>query len=274
LVPFIEEEKRRLAESGADVSSRGKVVVATVKGDVHDIGKNIVTVVLQCNNFEVVNMGVMVPAAALLAKAKEEGADVVGVSGLITPSLEEMAHVAREMERDAHFRDNGIPLLIGGATTSRVHTAVKVAPNYSGPVIYVPDASRSVPVVQNLVSQEQRGAYLDEVRGEYERVRRQHAAKKGPKLVSLAQARANRPKIDWASCVPPRPSFVGRREFRSYDLAEIVRYVDWGPFFQAWDLHGGYPALLDDPLVGESARRVFADGQAMMKRIVEERWLQ
>ncbi|HLT27846.1 MAG TPA: methionine synthase, partial [Zeimonas sp.] len=274
LVPFIEEEKRRLAASGADVSARGKIVVATVKGDVHDIGKNIVSVVLQCNNFEVVNMGVMVPAAVLLAKAKEEGADIVGVSGLITPSLEEMAHVAREMERDAHFRDNGIPLLIGGATTSRVHTAVKVAPNYSGPVIYVPDASRSVPVVQNLVSQEQRGAYLDEVRGEYERVRRQHAAKKGPKLVSLAQARANRPKIDWASCVPPRPSFVGRSEFRSYDLAEIVRYVDWGPFFQAWDLHGGYPALLDDPLVGESARRVFADGQAMMKRIVEERWLQ
>src|SRR5690606_26243352 len=171
LVPFIEEEKRRLAESGADVSSRGKVVVATVKGDVHDIGKNIVAVVLQCNNFEVVNMGVMVPASALLAKAKEERADIVGVSGLITPSLEEMAHVAREMERDPHFRDNGIPLLIGGATTSRVHTAVKVAPNYSGPVIYVPDASRSVPVVQSLVSREQRDAYLAAVRDEYERVR-------------------------------------------------------------------------------------------------------
>ncbi|HLT26797.1 MAG TPA: vitamin B12 dependent-methionine synthase activation domain-containing protein, partial [Zeimonas sp.] len=274
LVPFIEEEKRRLAESGADVSSRGKVVVATVKGDVHDIGKNIVAVVLQCNNFEVVNMGVMVPASALLAKAKEERADIVGVSGLITPSLEEMAHVAREMERDPHFRDNGIPLLIGGATTSRVHTAVKVAPNYSGPVIYVPDASRSVPVVQSLVSREQRDAYLAAVRDEYERVRAQHAAKKGPKLVSLAEARANRPKIDWNSYVPPRPSFVGRREFRRYDLAEIARYVDWGPFFQAWDLHGGFPALLDDPLVGESARRVYADGRAMMKRIVEERWLE
>ncbi len=274
LVPFIEEEKRRLAESGADVSSRGKVVMATVKGDVHDIGKNIVTVVLQCNNFEVVNMGVMVPAATLLAKAKEEGADIVGVSGLITPSLEEMAHVAREMERDAHFRDNRIPLLIGGATTSRVHTAVKVAPHYSGPVIYVPDASRSVPVVQSLVSPEQRAAYLEQVRTEYERVRTQHAAKKGPKLVTIAQARANRPAIDWASYRPPRPSFVGRREFRGYELAEIARYVDWGPFFQAWDLHGGYPALLDDPLVGESARRVFADGKAMMKRIVDERWLE
>ncbi len=274
LVPFIEEEKRLLAASGADVSSRGKVVVATVKGDVHDIGKNIVAVVLQCNNFEVVNMGVMVPAAALLAKAKEEGADIVGVSGLITPSLEEMAHVAREMERDPHFRDNHVPLLIGGATTSRVHTAVKVAPHYSGPVIYVPDASRSVPVVQSLVSDEQRDGYLAEVRDEYERVRRQHAAKKGPKLVSIEAARANRPKIDWSSYAPPRPTFLGRREFLRYDLAEIVRYVDWGPFFQAWDLHGGYPALLDDPLVGESARRVFADGKAMMKRIVEERWLQ
>src|SRR5690606_4386391 len=177
-------------------------------------------------------------------------------------------------ERDPHFRDNGIPLLIGGATTSRVHTAVKVAPNYSGPVIYVPDASRSVPVVQSLVSREQRDAYLAAVRDEYERVRAQHAAKKGPKLVSLAEARANRPKIDWNSYVPPRPSFVGRREFRRYDPAEIARYVDWGPIFQAWDLHVGFPALLDEPLVGESARRVYADGQAMMKRIVEERWLE
>ncbi len=275
LIPFIEEEKRQIAAGGGDVSSRGKVVMATVKGDVHDIGKNIVGVVLQCNNFEVVNMGVMVPAAALLAKAKEEGADIVGVSGLITPSLEEMAHVAREMERDAHFRDNAIPLLIGGATTSRVHTAVKVAPHYSGPVIYVPDASRSVPVVQSLVSSsEQREAYLADVRNEYERVRTQHAAKKGPKLVSIAAARANRPKIDWTSYVPPRPTFLGRREFRGYDLAQIERYVDWGPFFQAWDLHGGYPALLDDPLVGESARRVFADGKAMMRRIVDEHWLQ
>ncbi len=308
LVPFIEEEKRRLAAAGADVSTRGKAVMATVKGDVHDIGKNIVAVVLQCNNFEVINLGVMVPAAVLLAKAKEEKADVVGVSGLITPSLEEMAHVASEMERDPYFKEHGIALLIGGATTSRVHTAVKVAPKYSGPVIYVPDASRSVPVMQNLVSDEQRERYLAEIRDEYEQVRERHAAKKGPALVTIAEARANRPELGWqridstggaasaavlssesvskpeagaasglvstSAYVPPRPTFLGRREFRDFDLAEIERYVDWGPFFHAWDLHGGYPALLDDPIVGESARRVFADGKAMMRRIVDERWLQ
>ncbi|MFP5462468.1 MAG: vitamin B12 dependent-methionine synthase activation domain-containing protein, partial [Gammaproteobacteria bacterium] len=280
LIPFIEEEKRLLAQAGADVGSRGRIVVATVKGDVHDIGKNIVSVVLQCNNFDVVNMGVMVPCTEILAKAKEENADIVGLSGLITPSLEEMAYVAREMERDPWFRERGIPLLIGGATTSRVHTAVKIAPHYSGPVIYVPDASRSVPVAQSLLSEDHRDEFLTKLGVEYERVRTQHASKKGPDLIPLAQARANRTRIDWlhggadgGPLQPAKPKFLGRREFRNFDLAELAAFIDWGPFFQTWDLHGAYPALLDDPVVGESARKVFADGQAMLKRIVEGRWL-
>ncbi len=280
LIPFIEEEKRQAAASGADTRSRGRIVVATVKGDVHDIGKNIVSVVLQCNNFEVLNMGVMVPCTEILAKAKEENADVVGLSGLITPSLEEMAYVAREMERDPWFRERRIPLLIGGATTSRVHTAVKIAPHYSGPVVYVPDASRSVPVAQSLLSPEQRDDYLAGVASDYERVRAQHASKKGPTLITIGQARANRTRIDWlhggpggTALQPPKPKFLGRREFRNFDLAELVPFLDWGPFFQTWDLHGAYPALLDDPVVGESARKVFADGQEMLRRIVEGRWL-
>ena len=288
LLPYIEAEKLLIAAAGGDTRARGKMVIATVKGDVHDIGKNIVTVVLQCNNFEVVNMGVMVPCSDILAMAKAENADIVGLSGLITPSLEEMAHVAGEMERDPYFRERKIPLLIGGATTSRVHTAVKVAPHYSGPVIYVPDASRSVPVAQALVSDEQKAGFLENLKVEYERVRVQHAAKKGPDLLSILQARANKPKIGWltpaddrpehpgvhalARYQPPRPKFIGRRVFKNYDLAEITRYLDWGPFFQTWDLHGAYPKILDDEVVGESARRVFADGQAMLKRIVEGRW--
>ena len=280
LIPFIEEEKRQLALAGGDVGSRGRIVVATVKGDVHDIGKNIVSVVLQCNNFEVINMGVMVPCSEILAKAKAENADIVGLSGLITPSLEEMAYVAREMERDPWFRDRGVPLLIGGATTSRVHTAVKIAPHYSGPVIYVPDASRSVPVAQSLLSADQRGDFLSKLLADYERVRAQHASKKGPELVPLAQARANAARIDWlhggpdgGPYRPPKPKFLGRREFRNFDLAEIAEFIDWGPFFQTWDLHGGYPALLNDELVGESARRVFSDGRSMLKRVIEGRWL-
>src|SRR5690606_15501007 len=209
LLPYIEAEKAEIAAAGGDTRARGKLVIATVKGDVHDIGKNIVTVVLQCNNFEVVNMGVMVPCSEILAMAKAENADMVGLSGLITPSLEEMAHVAGEMERDPYFRDRGLPLLIGGATTSRVHTAVKVAPNYSGPVIYVPDASRSVGVAQALVSDDQRTDYLEKVKVEYERVRVQHAAKKGPDLVTLLQARANKTKIDWLMRADDRPEQAG-----------------------------------------------------------------
>ncbi|WP_133155500.1 methionine synthase [Hydrogenophaga pseudoflava] len=272
LLPYIEEEKRQLEAAGGDVKSKGKIVIATVKGDVHDIGKNIVTVVLQCNNFEVVNMGVMVPCHEILAKAKEEGADIVGLSGLITPSLEEMQYVAGEMQKDAHFREQGIPLLIGGATTSRVHTAVKIAPHYDGPVVYVPDASRSVSVAQSLIG-DGRQQTIAELNADYERVRQQHANKKQVPLWPLAQARANATPVDFVAHPPVAPKFIGRRVFRNFDLAELERYIDWGPFFQTWDLAGPYPAILQDEVVGEQARKVFADAQAMLKKIIEGRWL-
>ena len=273
LVPYIEEEKRQLAAAGGDVKPKGKIVIATVKGDVHDIGKNIVTVVLQCNNFEVVNMGVMVPCQDILAKAKVEGADIIGLSGLITPSLEEMQYVAAEMQRDDYFRMKKIPLLIGGATTSRVHTAVKIAPHYEGPVVYVPDASRSVGVCSDLLSDERAARYIDELKSDYDEVRQRHANKKATPLVTLAQARANKTPIDWAASAPAKPKFIGRRVFRNYDLAEIAQCIDWGPFFQTWDLAGPYPAILTDEIVGESARRVYSDGQRMLKRLIEGRWL-
>ena len=272
LLPYIEAEKKAMADAGADVKAKGKIVIATVKGDVHDIGKNIVTVVLQCNNFEVVNMGVMVPAHEILKKAKEEGADIVGLSGLITPSLEEMQHVAGEMQKDAHFRDNAIPLLIGGATTSRVHTAVKIAPHYDGPVVYVPDASRSVGVAQGLLG-EQAAQYWADVRADYERVRHQHANKKQVPLWPLAKARANKTRIDWAGYQPPQPKFIGRRVIRNIDLAELLPFIDWTPFFQTWDLAGKFPAILTDEVVGEEATRVYNDAQAMLKKIVDGRWL-
>nr|WP_314546428.1 methionine synthase [uncultured Massilia sp.] len=271
LVPFIEEEKAaEEARTGIVAKPKGKMVIATVKGDVHDIGKNIVSVVLQCNNFEIVNMGVMVPAAEILAKAKEENADIVGLSGLITPSLEEMAHVAREMQRDPWFRDRKIPLLIGGATTSRAHTAVKIAPHYEGPVVYVPDASRSVSVGQSLVTADLRDGYVAELESDYERIREQHANKKALPMVSLAQARANKARLAYA---PAKPKFVGRRVFKNVDLALLARYIDWGPFFQTWDLAGPYPAILTDEVVGEAATRVFAEGQAMLKKLIDGRWL-
>jgi 5-methyltetrahydrofolate--homocysteine methyltransferase len=273
LVPYIEEEKRQLEAAGGDVKPKGKIVIATVKGDVHDIGKNIVTVVLQCNNFEVVNMGVMVPCQDILARAKVEGADIVGLSGLITPSLEEMQYVAAEMQRDEHFRMKKIPLLIGGATTSRVHTAVKIAPHYEGPVVYVPDASRSVGVCSDLLSDERAAKYLDDLRADYDKVRQQHANKKQTPLVSLSQARANKTPIDWAAYTPTKPKFIGRRLFRNYDLGEIAQCIDWGPFFQTWDLAGPFPAILTDEVVGESARRVYSDGQRMLKRLIDGRWL-
>ncbi|NDY91943.1 methionine synthase [Ideonella livida] len=273
LLPYIEAEKAAMAAAGGDVKPKGKIVIATVKGDVHDIGKNIVTVVLQCNNFEVVNMGVMVPCQDILKKAREEGADIIGLSGLITPSLEEMQHVAAEMERDPWFRERATPLLIGGATCSRVHTAVKIAPNFSGPVVYVPDASRAVGVCSDLLSEERSAGYLNELRADYEQVRRLHAGKKVAPLIPLAQARANKTPIDWRE-TPAAPKFIGRREFRNFDLAELAKYIDWGPFFQTWDLAGPYPAILQDAVVGEAARKVFADGQAMLKRIIDGRWLQ
>lgn len=273
LIPFIEEEKRLLAEAGGDVRAKGKIVIATVKGDVHDIGKNIVSVVLQCNNFEVVNMGVMVPCNEILAKAKVEGADIIGLSGLITPSLEEMAYVASEMQRDDYFRVKKIPLLIGGATTSRVHTAVKIAPHYEGPVVYVPDASRSVSVASSLLSDEGATKYLDELKSDYERIRDQHANRKAQPMVTLAEARANRTKVDWAGYAPVKPKFIGRRVFKNYDLNELANYIDWGPFFQTWDLAGPYPAILNDEIVGESARRVFSDAKSMLARLIQGRWL-
>jgi 5-methyltetrahydrofolate--homocysteine methyltransferase len=272
LIPYIEEEKRQQEQAGEDVRTKGKIVIATVKGDVHDIGKNIVTVVLQCNNFDVVNMGVMVPCHEILARAKVEGADLIGLSGLITPSLEEMQYVAGEMQKDAHFRLRKIPLLIGGATTSRVHTAVKIAPHYDGPVVYVPDASRSVSVAQSLLS-DSAAKYLAELQTDYERVRQQHANKKQVPLWPLERARANKTPIDWAGATPTRPKFIGRRVFRNFDLAEIAKYIDWGPFFQTWDLAGPFPAILKDEVVGAEAVRVYADGQRMLKRLIEGRWL-
>jgi 5-methyltetrahydrofolate--homocysteine methyltransferase len=273
LVPYIEEEKRQLELSGGDVKAKGKIVIATVKGDVHDIGKNIVTVVLQCNNFEVVNMGVMVACKDILDKAKEVGADIIGLSGLITPSLEEMQYVAAEMERDEYFRSRKTPLLIGGATCSRVHTAVKIAPNYSGPVVYVPDASRAVGVCSDLLSRERQGAYIDELNRDYETVRQQHANKKATPLVTLAEARANKAVVDFAQYTPETPKFLGRRVFKNYDLSELAPFIDWGPFFQTWDLAGPFPAILTDEIVGVEATRVYADAQAMLKKLVEGRWL-
>ena len=271
LIPFIEEEKKLEEErTGIVAKPKGKIVIATVKGDVHDIGKNIVSVVLQCNNFEVVNMGVMVPCSEILARAKVENADMVGLSGLITPSLEEMAHVAREMQRDPHFRMLKIPLLIGGATTSRAHTAVKIAHNYEGPVVYVPDASRSVSVAQSLLTPETRDQYIEDISTDYARIREQHANKKPLPMLTLADARANKPKLDYA---PLRPKFIGRREFRNVDLGALAKYIDWGPFFQTWDLAGPYPAILKDPVVGEAASRVFEEGQELLKKVIEGRWL-
>jgi 5-methyltetrahydrofolate--homocysteine methyltransferase len=266
LVPYIEAEKAKRGEAGR---AKGRIVIATVKGDVHDIGKNIVSVVLQCNNYEVVNLGVMVPTQTILETAQREKADVIGLSGLITPSLEEMTHVAREMERTG-FK---LPLLIGGATTSRAHTAVKIAPNYSGAVVYVPDASRSVPVVQSLLS-DSREAYMTEVRADYEKIRTQHRDKKGPgPLHPIAEARRLGHKSDWKRYVPPEPQKTGVTVMRAYPLAELVDYIDWTPFFQAWELSGPYPKILQDAVVGDAARKLFAEAQEMLQRIVREGWV-
>jgi 5-methyltetrahydrofolate--homocysteine methyltransferase len=274
LLPYIEAEKKALVNAGGEAKPKGKIVIATVKGDVHDIGKNIVTVVLQCNNFEVINMGVMVPCQDILAKARVEGADIIGLSGLITPSLEEMQHVAAEMQRDDWFRVKKIPLLIGGATTSRVHTAVKIAPNYEGPVVYVPDASRSVGVCADLLSDQRAAKFIADLTSDYEKVRALHAAKKPVPMVTLQQARANKTPIDWSVYVPPRPKFIGRRVFRNQDLSEIAACIDWGPFFQTWDLAGKWPEILRDEVVGAEATRVLSDGKRMLQRLIEGRWLQ
>jgi 5-methyltetrahydrofolate--homocysteine methyltransferase len=270
LMPFMEQEKK---EKGLEKkSSNGKIVMATVKGDVHDIGKNIVGVVLQCNNYEVVDLGVMVPAAKILETAQKENADIIGLSGLITPSLDEMCHVAAEMERQGF----DVPLLIGGATTSRVHTAVKIHPNYRrGQTVYVTDASRAVGVAANLMSEEARPSYVADIRQEYARIAAAHARGEASKQrLSLAHARANALKLNWSgNYVPPRPSFLGTRVLEDYPIAELRDYIDWSPFFATWELAGKFPAILDDAKYGAAARSLFDDAQAMLERMASERWL-
>ena len=261
LIPYVEEEKKRTGST-----SKGRIVIATVKGDVHDIGKNIVGVVLGCNGYDIIDLGVMVSADKILHAAKEHGAQAIGLSGLITPSLEEMSHIAGEMQRQGF----DVPLLIGGATTSRAHTAIKIAPNYAGPVVYVPDASRAVGVVTKLLSIDMRDTYVDEIAADYEKVRGQHANKKGVALVSLQAARANCSKLAYA---PMKPKQLGVTVLRDLDLAVLAEYIDWGPFFQTWDLAGSYPKILDDALVGEAARNVFADGKAMLQQLIAEKWI-
>jgi 5-methyltetrahydrofolate--homocysteine methyltransferase len=268
LEPFIEEEKIRLGLQ--DAPAKGVIIMATVKGDVHDIGKNIVGVVLRCNNYKVIDLGVMVPCQKILDAAIEHKADIIGLSGLITPSLEEMSHVAKEMQRQGF----DIPLLIGGATTSRVHTAVKIAPHYNGPVIYVPDASRAVGVCSNLLSDTLRDAYVQEVADDYAKARAIFEGRGEAKLLPIADAREQRHRIDWARYTPPTPQWLGVRRFEHYPLADIARYIDWTPFFQSWELYGRYPAILQDEVVGESARALWADAQTMLKQLIDENWLQ
>ncbi len=268
LMPFMDEEKR--LNGGGERSAAGKVLMATVKGDVHDIGKNIVGVVLQCNNYEVIDLGVMVPTQKILDVARKEKVDIIGLSGLITPSLDEMVTVASEMEREGF----DIPLLIGGATTSRVHTAVKIHPAYEkGQTVYVTDASRAVGVVSSLLSQDQKPAYVEGIRAEYAKVSAAHRRSEADKQrLPLVKARANAFKADWSGYQPPKPSFLGTRTFRTYDLADLVPLIDWTPFFQTWEMKGRFPAILEDEKQGEAARALWDDAQAMLKRIVDERW--
>lgn len=268
LLPYMEEEKRQ--NGGDQRQSAGKVLMATVKGDVHDIGKNIVGVVLACNNYEIIDLGVMVPASKILEVARQENVDVIGLSGLITPSLDEMVHVASEMQRQGF----DIPLLIGGATTSRVHTAVKIHPQYkAGQAVYVTDASRAVGVVSSLLAEDGNDAYVEGIRGEYAKVAEAHARAEAEKQrLPLASARDNAIKIDWSTYQPTRPGFTGTKVFETYDLAELARYIDWTPFFQTWELKGRFPAILDDEKQGEAARQLYADAQAMLEKIIAENW--
>ena len=268
LTPYIEEEKLRAGGDGAP-SSKGKILMATVKGDVHDIGKNIVGVVLGCNNYDIIDMGVMVPAEKILQTARAEKVDMIGLSGLITPSLDEMVNVAKEMERQG-FK---IPLLIGGATTSKTHTAVKIAPQYSQPVIHVLDASKSVPTASTLLG-EDKWAFAETIAKDYERIRIQREGKKSTKtFLPIEKARENKAKIDWANYTPPQPKFTGTKVFDNYDLAELAHYIDWTPFFASWQLFGKYPAIFDDKIVGIEAKKLFDDAQAMLKTLIAEKWL-
>jgi 5-methyltetrahydrofolate--homocysteine methyltransferase len=267
LLPYIEAEKLRTGDAG---KNNGKIIMATVKGDVHDIGKNIVGVVLACNNFEVIDLGVMVPAQTILDRAKEENADIIGLSGLITPSLEEMSHVAREMQRQGF----AMPLLIGGATTSRAHTALKIDPHYASPTIWVKDASRAVGVAQSLISKELRAGFVAANDSDYAEIRQRHKNRGDAKrLVSLEKARGQRFDGGWAEYVPPAPRTPGITVLDDYPLAELVAYIDWTPFFSTWELAGKYPAILSDAVVGRQATELFRDARAMLKRIVEEKWL-
>jgi 5-methyltetrahydrofolate--homocysteine methyltransferase len=268
LLPYMEEEKRLTGGDGRE--SAGKILMATVKGDVHDIGKNIVGVVLACNNYEIIDLGVMVPPQKILAAAKEHNVDVIGLSGLITPSLDEMVHLASEMQREGFE----IPLLIGGATTSKVHTAVKISPQYQrNQAIYVTDASRAVGVVSSLLSDTQREGYIETIRAEYSEVAERHErAEAAKQRLPLAAARANAKKIDWSAYNPTAPKFLGTKVIEDWDLAEIARYIDWTPFFQTWELKGVYPRILEHEKYGEAARSLFADAQAMLQRIIGEKW--
>ncbi|MFN8107037.1 MAG: methionine synthase [Nocardioidaceae bacterium] len=265
LIPFIENEK----QPGDESRSNGKIVMATVKGDVHDIGKNIVGVVLQCNNYEVIDLGVMVPAQKILDTVTEVGADLVGLSGLITPSLDEMANFAAEMERQGFE----IPLLVGGATTSRAHTAVKITPKYHGPVLWVKDASRSVPVASALLSEDRREELLAETKADYDALRKRHAAKHDRPMLSIEGARANKPKIDWSMHRPTAPKQPGIHVFTEYDLAELREFIDWQPFFNAWEMKGKFPDILNNPATGEAARRLYDDAQEMLDKVIAEGWL-
>jgi 5-methyltetrahydrofolate--homocysteine methyltransferase len=270
LLPYMDQEKRE--KGTAWKSSNGKIVLATVKGDVHDIGKSIVGVVLQCNNYEIIDLGVMVPAAKILETAKAEKADIIGLSGLITPSLDEMCHVAAEMERQGFE----LPLMIGGATTSRTHTAVKIHPNYQrGQAIHVNDASRAVGVAGSLMSAAASPGYIAGIRTEYAAVAAAHArSEESKQRLSLALARANALKLDWSGVYqPPRPSFLGTRVLADYSIAELIDYIDWSPFFSTWELKGKYPAILEDAKYGPAARSLFDDAKAMLGRIVQEQWL-
>jgi 5-methyltetrahydrofolate--homocysteine methyltransferase len=268
LLPYLEEEKKK---SGDTARNNGKILLATVKGDVHDIGKNIVGVVLACNNYEIVDLGVMVPCDKILEQARHHNVDVIGLSGLITPSLDEMVHVAKEMER-LGFKT---PLLIGGATTSKVHTAVKIAQNYSGPVVHVNDASKSVPVASNLISEELRGAFMEDVNKDYERVREQNKNAQGQnKFIPLSEARENKLKLDFSNGSISKPSFLGTKTFNNYSLKEISEFIDWTPFFHSWEMKGSYPKIFDDKERGTEAKKLFGDAQAMLKKIIDEKWLQ
>jgi 5-methyltetrahydrofolate--homocysteine methyltransferase len=267
LIPFIEAGK---VDGQEERRGNGKIIMATVKGDVHDIGKNIVGVVLQCNDFQVVDLGVMVPAQKILETARQEQADIIGLSGLITPSLDEMVHMAKEMQR-LGFQ---LPLLIGGATTSQIHTAVKIDPQYGGPVVYVKDASRAVGVAQSLASSGQRDDYVAAIKASYVKKREQHSGRRAKRAdLTLSQARANKLRLDWSAYRPPKPSFLGVKIFDSYPLTELAERIDWTPFFQAWELHGRFPRILDDEVVGASARDLYGDARSLLERIIRENWL-